>query len=97
MLQEFLDTFYANHMYLNGDEDAEGIVDLEELLIIMKVFLVLLKMMTYLKKLFIMFGKLMMDKTINLISELRIIMLIMKILKKLKIICLLIIIIKMVI
>ena len=30
MLQEFLDTFYANHMYLNGDEGAEGIVDLEE-------------------------------------------------------------------
>ena len=30
VLQEFLDTFFANHMYLNGDEGAEGIVDLEE-------------------------------------------------------------------
>ena len=48
VLQEFLDTFFANHMYLNGDEG--------------KVFLVLLMMMIYLKKLFIMFGILIMDK-----------------------------------
>ncbi len=30
MLQKFLDTFYANHINLNGDEGAEGIVDSEE-------------------------------------------------------------------